>query len=102
MGGERVRRAAGTDAPMLSGECILKRHALYTAIDSWEETCFILDADRMAEEMLSGCNVFGGHSCRLCMAQQERISFSDYGGVSLEYVHKETSLIFVPFYVFRK
>ncbi len=55
-----------------------------------------------AEEMLAKGWVFGGHSCPLCMAEQEKIDFSDYDGVSIEYVHGQDELLYVPFYAFYK
>jgi hypothetical protein len=60
-----------------------------------------------AEKMLYKGYVFGGHSCPLCMAEQEEISFEDYDYVGLEYVfgvgeegRKYRDV--VPFYAFYK
>ncbi len=49
-----------------------------------------------AEELLYKGYVFGGHSCPLCMAAQEKVDFEDYDLVGLEYVGQ------IPFYAFYK
>ena len=60
-----------------------------------------------AEALLYNGYVFGGHSCKLCMAEQEKVSFVGYDYVDLEYVcdyDYETGLpnIEIPFYAFYK
>lgn len=59
-----------------------------------------------AEELLYKGYVFGGHSCPLCMAEQEEISFEGYDYVGLEYVFGYTEEgkrgDVVPFYAFYK
>lgn len=60
-----------------------------------------------AETLLyNGC-VFGGHSCPLCMAAQDKISFEGYAFVDLEYVFGRDSTSYqwttgLPFYAFYK
>ena len=62
-----------------------------------------------AEELLYKGYVFGGHSCRLCMEAQDKISFEDYDFVEIEYIFDmEYSGIYavqtvaIPFYAFYK
>ncbi len=59
-----------------------------------------------AEKMLNNGYVFGGHTCRLCMQEQEKVDFSDYDHVGIEYVQKATYEEFTneyyPFYAFYK
>lgn len=60
-----------------------------------------------AEALLYNGYVFGGHSCPLCMAEQEKISFDGYDFVGLEYVFgidEETynPTLSIPFYAFYK
>lgn len=59
-----------------------------------------------AQLLLKNGYVFGGHSCNLCMAQQEKIDFSRYDHVSLAYVWGRDAdgekTICVPFYAFYK
>jgi hypothetical protein len=54
-----------------------------------------------AEELLAKGYVFGGHSCKLCMAEQKKVDFTEYDAVSFEYVHGKNGMI-VPFYTFYK
>ena len=58
-----------------------------------------------AEDLLAKGYVFGGHSCPLCMAEQEKVDFSTYDYVSLCYVSgklEENDWQFIPFYAFYK
>ncbi len=55
-----------------------------------------------AEELLEKGYVFGGHSCKLCMALQPEVDFSDYECVDIEYVRGVESNIHIPFYAFYK
>jgi len=60
-----------------------------------------------AEKLLCSGYVFGGHTCPLCMADQEKISFEEYDFVDIEYVfdYSEDGLtptIGIPFYAFYK
>ncbi len=60
-----------------------------------------------AEALLYKGYVFGGHSCSLCMAEQEKISFDGYDFVDIEYVcgyDDKTSkkTVGIPFYAFYK
>ncbi len=59
-----------------------------------------------AEELLYKGYVFGGHTCKLCMAQQDKVDFEGYDYVGLEYVfgkdNKYYDTVGVPFYVFYK
>ncbi len=56
-----------------------------------------------AEKLLYKGYVFGGHSCPLCMASQEKIDFEGYDYVGIEYILKSTQDSFViPFYAFYK
>lgn len=58
--------------------------------------------ERAEEYLLKGW-VFGGHSCPLCMAQQDAVSFEGYDAVSLVYVRcGEDMEDLVPFYAFFK
>lgn len=59
-----------------------------------------------AEALLYNGYVFGGHSCRLCMEEQDKVSFKGYDFVGIEYVFGynntgEPSDI-IPFYAFYK
>ena len=60
-----------------------------------------------AEIMLKNGYVFGGHTCPLCMAEQDSIDFSDYDLVGIEYVERlgddgRTTNELFPFYAFYK
>lgn len=60
-----------------------------------------------AEALLYNGYVFGGHSCPLCMAAQDKISFEGYDFVDLEYVFGYDSETYqpttgLPFYAFYK
>jgi hypothetical protein len=59
-----------------------------------------------AKAMLEKGYVFGGHSCPLCMQEQETVDFSDYDHVGIEYVQKATyegyTNEYYPFYAFYK
>lgn len=60
-----------------------------------------------AEALLYNGYVFGGHSCRLCMAAQDRVDFEGYNYVGLEYVFGRDDAIGeptigIPFYAFYK
>lgn len=79
--------------------------------DSTKEYSVIENAKKIslkeAEDLLSKGFVFGGHSCSLCMALQDKVSFSSYDFVDIEYVfgydsktNQETTGI--PFYAFYK
>ncbi|MBO4868287.1 MAG: hypothetical protein J5585_01105 [Clostridia bacterium] len=49
-----------------------------------------------AEELLRKGYVFGGHSCPICMASQQAVSFDEYDKVGLIYFNG------IPFYAFYK
>ena len=60
-----------------------------------------------AETLLYNGYVFGGHTCSLCMAAQDKISFEGYDYVDMEYVigyNEETQkpTLAIPFYTFYK
>lgn len=59
-----------------------------------------------AEGMLNNGYVFGGHTCPICMQEQEKVDFSDYDHVGIEYVQKATyeelTNEYYPFYAFYK
>ncbi|MBQ8382988.1 MAG: hypothetical protein IJX47_07285 [Clostridia bacterium] len=62
-----------------------------------------------AEQLLSQGYTFGGHSCPLCMAEQEAIDFADYDYVTMRYQVQSLSdsdsdepRKVIPFYVFYK
>ena len=60
-----------------------------------------------AEALLYNGYVFGGHSCPLCMAAQDKVSFDGYDFVDMEYVLGEDTktgnpLMALPFYAFYK
>ncbi len=56
-----------------------------------------------AEKLLYNGYVFGGHSCSLCMAAQEKISFYNYDFVDIEYVFGvDYPTKGIPFYAFYK
>ena len=55
-----------------------------------------------AEKLLDKGYVFGGHSCKLCMAEQPEVDFSDYECVDIEYVRGVENNIYIPFYAFYK
>lgn len=56
-----------------------------------------------AEEYLYKGYVFGGHSCPLCMAAQEKISFKEYDFVGIEYISNPDDMSeIIPFYAFHK
>lgn len=88
-------------------ELLLGEVSFYVSDDPWDEVYTVLGTNRMlsleeAEEMLAKGYVFGGHSCPLCMEEQEALNFTDYDGVEIEYVHSMDSLIYIPFYAFYK
>ena len=60
-----------------------------------------------AEALLYKGYVFGGHSCPLCMAMQDKISFEDYDYVDIQYVFGydyalDKPTFSLPFYAFYK
>lgn len=62
-----------------------------------------------AEALLAKGYVFGGHSCPLCMVQQDPVDFTQYDFVGLTYLFegikaggKTTKITAIPFYVFYK
>ena len=62
-----------------------------------------------AEKLLYKGYVFGGHSCRLCMEAQDKISFKGYDFVEIEYIFDRDYSVFpskptvaIPFYAFYK
>ena len=60
-----------------------------------------------AEALLCNGYVYGGHICRLCMADQEKIDFEDYDYVGFEYLSgidykTGTPTSYFPFYTFYK
>ena len=60
-----------------------------------------------AEALLYNGYVFGGHSCPLCMAAQDKVSFDGYDFVDMEYVFGGDTktgnpLMALPFYAFYK
>ncbi len=72
---------------------------------SVEAKCKLISLEE-AEELLENGYVFGGHSCSLCMAAQEKVSFAEYDYVSFEYVsdyygYGEPARA-IPFYAFYK
>ena len=82
-----------------------------TRNDVTDEYSVIVEARRIslkeAEALLYNGYVFGGHSCPLCMAAQDKVSFDGYDFVDMEYVFggdtktgKPTMAL--PFYAFYK
>jgi hypothetical protein len=76
-----------------------------------EEYALVANAKRIsleqAEALLYQGYVFGGHSCPLCMALQDKISFEDYDFVDIEYIFGHDSqankaTLGMPFYAFYK
>lgn len=62
-----------------------------------------------AERMLEMGYVFGGHSCPLCMEQQDKVDFLEYDHVELRYEwvsvpgeEHEEEMLWLPFYAFYK
>ena len=57
-----------------------------------------------AEALLDKGYVFGGHSCSLCMAEQEKVSFENYDFAGFEYLFDSYPQITtgIPFYTFYK
>lgn len=57
-----------------------------------------------AEAMLRNGYVFSNHSCRLCMQNRQKVDFTDYDRVSLEYVFASDDIrgYGIPFYTFYK
>lgn len=59
-----------------------------------------------AEALLYNGYVFGGHSCPVCMAQQNAVDFSDYDFVDIVYIKETTDrgkpAALIPFYAFYK
>ncbi len=58
-----------------------------------------------AEALLYNGYVFGGHSCRLCMAAQEKVSFEGYDFVKIQYMsgmNTDDKNEIIPFYAFYK
>ena len=82
-----------------------------TRNDVTDEYSVIAKARRIslkeAEALLYNGYVFGGHSCPLCMAAQDKVSFDGYDFVDMEYVFggdtkKGQPLMALPFYAFYK
>ena len=87
-------------------EAFLIEAAPWETMTDWENYYPIVGKARMlsleeAEELLAKGYVFGGHSCKICMAEQKKVDFTEYDAVSFEYVHGDNGMI-VPFYVFYK
>ncbi len=58
---------------------------------------------KKAEKLLYKGFVFGGNTCPICTASQERISFEDYDFVGIEYLSNTSySSDVLPFYAFYK
>lgn len=86
----------------------------YRSHDTIEQKYSVIDtAERIsleeAEALLYNGYVFGGHVCKLCMAQQEEVSFECYDFVSIEYVFRtdypqdsDVPNTGIPFYAFYK
>lgn len=55
-----------------------------------------------AEALLYNGYTFGGHTCDICMAQQDHISFKGYDLVGFEYLFDEKQNLGIPFYTFYK
>lgn len=59
-----------------------------------------------AEALLQQGYVFGGHSCPICMAEQDAVDFSDYDFVDIVYIQSrnpnQASKDIIPFYAFYK
>ena len=60
-----------------------------------------------AEALLYNGYVFGGHACPLCMSMQEKVDFTGYAFVNMEYMSgydKQTGkfTVAIPFYAFYK
>lgn len=58
-----------------------------------------------AEKLLYNGYVFGGHSCPICMENQEKVSFEGYDYAGLVYLngpHDQMKKEYIPFYVFYK
>ena len=59
-----------------------------------------------AEALLYNGYVFGGHSCRICMAAQDKVSFKGYDRVGIRYIFKYdingNPTLGIPFYEFYK
>lgn len=57
-----------------------------------------------AEALLYKGYVFGGHSCPICMAEQEKVDFKNYDLVGFEYIFGSGNLasVAIPFYSFYK
>ena len=74
----------------------------YPPIDGYTKTISLEEA----EKLLYLGYVFGGHTCPLCMENQEKVSFEDYDFVDIEYVFEysedESATIGIPFYAFYK
>ena len=82
-----------------------------TRNDVTDEYPLIAEAKRIslkdAEALLYNGYVFGGHSCPLCMAAQDKVSFDGYDFVDMEYVFGVDTktgkpTMAVPFYAFYK
>ena len=87
-------------------EAFLVEVSPFETIRDWQNYYSIDGKARMlsldeAEELLAKGYVFGGHSCKLCMAEQKKVDFTKYDAVSFEYVHGENGMV-VPFYTFYK
>ena len=82
-----------------------------TRNDVTDEYSVIAEARRIslkeAEALLYNGYMFGGHSCPLCMAAQDKVSFDGYDFVDMEYVFGGDTktgnpLMALPFYAFYK
>ena len=74
------------------------------------QDCFVPESqDRLisleeAENLLRKGYVFGGHSCPICMANQEAVHFDTYDAVDFTYLSESGSVqgLYIPFYEFYK
>ncbi len=87
-------------------EAFLTMLTCHESLTDWDDYYRVKGKARMitlaeAEELLAKGYVFGGHSCKLCMAEQKKVDFTEYDAVSFEYFHGKNGMV-VPFYTFYK
>ncbi len=98
--------SAETESADIMTQCSIEYYSYLTPISeafSVEAKCKLISLED-AEVLLKNGYVFGGHSCSLCMAEQEKVSFDEYDYVGFEYVANcyAKSARAMPFYTFYK
>jgi len=101
-------RGYGDD--LVSSSILIRAEIMYRTkrTETYQESARVKKIPlKEAEALLYNGYVFGGHSCPLCMAAQDKVDFEGYDYVGLEYVFgvdnaTGTPTTGIPFYAFYK